>query len=60
MLASRQAARAPRGLRNRVGQLGDRQPPDFIKLMDRLELDDVLIVTKLDHLGRNAMDGVTP
>jgi putative DNA-invertase from lambdoid prophage Rac len=28
----------------------------FVKLMDRLERDDVLIVTKLDHLGRNAMD----
>jgi putative DNA-invertase from lambdoid prophage Rac len=28
----------------------------FVKLMDRLERDDVLIVTKLDRLGRNAMD----
>lgn len=28
----------------------------FRKLMDRLEWDDVLIVTKLDRLGRNAMD----
>jgi putative DNA-invertase from lambdoid prophage Rac len=28
----------------------------FVKLMDRLERDDVLIVTKLDCLGRNAMD----
>jgi hypothetical protein len=27
-----------------------------MKLMDRLERDDVLIVTKLDRLGRNAMD----
>ena len=24
--------------------------------MDKLEADDVLIVTKLDRLGRNAMD----
>lgn len=28
----------------------------FKKLMERLEWDDVLIVTKLDRLGRNAMD----
>jgi putative DNA-invertase from lambdoid prophage Rac len=28
----------------------------FAKLMDRLEEGDVLIVTKLDRLGRNAMD----
>jgi putative DNA-invertase from lambdoid prophage Rac len=28
----------------------------FARLLDRLELDDVLIVTKLDRLGRNAMD----
>ena len=28
----------------------------FAKLMDRLEQGDVLIVTKLDRLGRNAMD----
>lgn len=28
----------------------------FRKLVDRLEQDDVLIVTKLDRLGRNAMD----
>jgi putative DNA-invertase from lambdoid prophage Rac len=32
------------------------QRPCFVKLMDRLERDDVLIVTKLDRLGRNAMD----
>ena len=30
--------------------------PEFAKLMDRLEAGDVLIVTKLDRLGRNAMD----
>lgn len=28
----------------------------FTKLVDRLEAGDVLIVTKLDRLGRNAMD----
>lgn len=28
----------------------------FTKLLDRLEAGDVLIVTKLDRLGRNAMD----
>jgi putative DNA-invertase from lambdoid prophage Rac len=32
------------------------QRPGFMKLMDRLERADVLIVTKLDRLGRNAMD----
>lgn len=30
--------------------------PAFSKLIDRLEPDDILIVTKLDRLGRNAMD----
>lgn len=30
--------------------------PEFMKLQDRLEPGDVLIVTKLDRLGRNAMD----
>lgn len=28
----------------------------FRKLVDRLDWDDVLVVTKLDRLGRNAMD----
>jgi putative DNA-invertase from lambdoid prophage Rac len=32
------------------------QRPGFLKLMDKLEPDDVLIVTKLDRLGRNAID----
>ena len=35
------------------------QRPGFAKLMDRLERDDVLIVTKLDRLGRNAIDVTT-
>jgi putative DNA-invertase from lambdoid prophage Rac len=30
--------------------------PGFARLVDRLENGDVLIVTKLDRLGRNAMD----
>ena len=32
------------------------QRPGFMKLLDRLEQGDVLVVTKLDRLGRNAMD----
>ncbi|WP_312283934.1 recombinase family protein [Candidatus Igneacidithiobacillus taiwanensis] len=32
------------------------QRPGFAKLLDRLEPGDVLIVTKLDRLGRDAMD----
>jgi putative DNA-invertase from lambdoid prophage Rac len=35
------------------------QRPGFQRLMDRLEADDVLVVTKLDRLGRNAMDVTT-
>lgn len=30
--------------------------PSFSRLLDRLEPGDVLVVTKLDRLGRNAMD----
>ena len=30
--------------------------PGFIRLLDRMENGDVLIVTKLDRLGRNAME----
>ncbi len=32
------------------------QRPGFLKLLDRLEHDDVLVVTKLDRLGRNSID----
>lgn len=30
--------------------------PEFIRLLDRLEPGDVLVVTKLDRLGRNTID----
>lgn len=30
--------------------------PGFIRLLDRLEVGDILIVTKMDRLGRNAID----
>lgn len=33
-----------------------KQRPGFAKLLEKLDHDDVLIVTKLDRLGRNAMD----
>ena len=33
------------------------QRPKFAKLADRLEPGNVLVVTKLDHLRSNAMDG---
>jgi putative DNA-invertase from lambdoid prophage Rac len=32
------------------------QRPAFIKLLNKLEQDDVLIVTKMDRLGRNAIE----
>lgn len=32
------------------------QRPAFIKLLDKLERDDVLVVTKMDRLGRNSID----
>jgi putative DNA-invertase from lambdoid prophage Rac len=32
------------------------QRKGFMKLLDRLDEDDVLIVTKMDRLGRNAID----
>src|ERR1700727_2873451 len=38
------------------GSSGIEQQPGFMKLLDRLEHDDVLIVTRLDRLGRNAID----
>ncbi|MCD6614082.1 recombinase family protein [Klebsiella quasipneumoniae subsp. similipneumoniae] len=38
------------------GSVAASERPGFIRLLDRMENDDVLIVTKLDRLGRNAMD----
>jgi putative DNA-invertase from lambdoid prophage Rac len=38
------------------GSLPALERKGFAKLLDRLEAGDVLIVTKLDRLGRNAMD----
>lgn len=38
------------------GSLPAMERRGFAKLLDRLEAGDVLIVTKLDRLGRNAMD----
>ncbi|CAJ2757999.1 recombinase family protein [Burkholderia pseudomallei] len=38
------------------GSVSADQRPGFAKLLDRMEEGDVLIVTKLDRLGRNAID----
>jgi putative DNA-invertase from lambdoid prophage Rac len=38
------------------GSVAASERPGFIRLLDRMESGDVLIVTKLDRLGRNAMD----
>lgn len=38
------------------GSVSANQRPGFLKLLDKMEEGDVLIVTKLDRLGRNAMD----
>lgn len=38
------------------GSVAAVERPQFARLLDRLEPSDVLIVTKLDRLGRNAMD----
>lgn len=38
------------------GSVAAVERPAFSKLLDRLEEGDVLLVTKLDRLGRNAMD----
>jgi len=38
------------------GSVAAGKRPGFIRLLDRMENGDVLIVTKLDRLGRNAMD----
>ncbi|MDO3527532.1 recombinase family protein [Ralstonia pseudosolanacearum] len=38
------------------GSVAASDRPGFVRLLDRLEDGDVLVVTKLDRLGRNAMD----
>src|SRR5690349_9299067 len=38
------------------GSVAAMERDGFARLVDRLEAGDVLIVTKLDRLGRNAMD----
>ncbi|OXI21873.1 recombinase family protein [Burkholderia sp. AU15512] len=38
------------------GSVAASERPGFTRLMDRMESGDVLVVTKLDRLGRNAMD----
>ena len=38
------------------GSTASAQRTGFMKLADRLEADDVLVVTKLDRLGRNLLD----
>ena len=38
------------------GSVATAQRRGFCRLLDRLETGDVLVVTKLDRLGRNAMD----
>lgn len=41
---------------NISGSVTAKKRPGFLKLIDRLEPGDLLVVTKLDRLGRNAMD----
>ncbi len=41
---------------NISGSIAAKKRPGFIKLIERLENGDVLVVTKLDRLGRNATD----
>ena len=38
------------------GSIAATQRRGFVRLMDKLETGDILVVTKLDRLGRNAMD----
>ncbi len=38
------------------GNVATGQRRGFVRLLDRLEAGDVLVVTKIDRLGRNAMD----
>jgi putative DNA-invertase from lambdoid prophage Rac len=38
------------------GSVAAKVRPGFTKLIDKMEAGDILVVTKLDRLGRNAMD----
>lgn len=38
------------------GSVAAKERPGFTRLLDRMEAGDILVVTKLDRLGRNAMD----
>ncbi|WP_062212724.1 recombinase family protein [Aureimonas sp. AU12] len=38
------------------GSLAAKEREGFRKLLDRMEEEDILVVTKMDRLGRNAMD----
>jgi putative DNA-invertase from lambdoid prophage Rac len=38
------------------GSVAASERPGFCRLLDKMEAEDVLVVTKLDRLGRNAMD----
>ncbi|EPJ92149.1 recombinase family protein [Pseudomonas psychrophila] len=38
------------------GSISAEDRPGFSRLLDKMEPEDILIVTKLDRLGRNAMD----
>ena len=59
-----QSSRVQRGYKRTItesisGSLAASQRPGFTKLLDRIEDGDVLVVTKLDRLGRNAKDART-
>jgi putative DNA-invertase from lambdoid prophage Rac len=41
------------------GSVAMNQRPGFTRLLEKLDADDVLVVTKLDRLGRNAIDVVS-
>ena len=41
---------------NISGSVAAKERAGFTKLIDRMESGDILVVTKLDRLGRNAMD----
>ena len=54
MLASNRVECCPEHFQMQAATAKER--PAFSKLLDRLEQGDILVVTKLDRLGRNAMD----